>query len=90
MMAKPLKATYSPIHPYIVSRQDWDDGSISYEVWDIRPDSYRRLCSLTEHEDSLDYDEESGKPKHTVKTDAELIARALNLVNAGQFSSGAS
>jgi hypothetical protein len=75
MMAAPLKKTYSKSHPYVVERHDWDDGTISYEIWDYRPDSYRRLCSITEGRDS--------GTRGKCKEDAEMIARALNLMNGG-------
>lgn len=80
-MARPLRKTYSPSHPYVVERHDQEDGSIHYEIWDQRPDSYRRLCICAE-----DYNDESedGSPdRGQTKTDADLIARALNLMNGG-------
>lgn len=82
-MARPLRKTYSTSHPYVVERHDQDDGSITYEIWDHRPDSYRRLCSINEHDDSLEFDEDDGKPPHNAKSDAELIVRALNLMLGG-------
>lgn len=78
-MARPLRKTYSPNHPYVVERHDQEDGSITYEVWDLRPDSYRRLCSLNELYESLTFNDDKTRPKHNAKSDAELIARALNL-----------
>lgn len=82
-MARPLQKTYNPRHPYVVERHDQEDGSITYEVWDLRPDSYRRLCSINEHYDSLEYSDEDKRPSHSAKDDAELIARALNILNGG-------
>jgi len=38
---RPLRKTYSPLAPYVVMREDQDDGSITYDVFDERPDSYR-------------------------------------------------
>jgi len=81
-MAVPLKKTYSPRHPYEVERHDQDDGSITYEVWDKRPESYRRLCSLNEWDDGGAEDNE-GRELSTAKADAELICRALNILNGG-------
>lgn len=87
-MARPLQKTYSPTHPYVVERHDQEDGSITYEIWDERPDSYRRLCSINEMYDSLragdddDYNKRK-RPPHNAKSDAEMIVRALNLMNGG-------
>lgn len=78
-MARPLQKTYSPTHPYVVERRDQEDGSITYEIWDQRPESYRRLCSINEWNDSETYNDEDKRPKHNTKSDAEMIARALNL-----------
>jgi hypothetical protein len=83
MMARPLKKTYSPTHPYVVERHDQDDGSISYEIWDHRPDSYRRLCSINDDNDSSQWSDDDQKPGHNAKSDAEMIVRALNLMNGG-------
>lgn len=68
-MARPLQKTYSPSRPYVVIRCEEEDGSISYEIWDERPDSYHRLCSV--HEDE-------GCTRGRAKRDADLIVRALN------------
>ena len=57
-----------PPLPYVVERHDQQDGSITYEIWDHRAASYRRLCSLNEE---LDGD-------GTARADAEMIARTLN------------
>lgn len=81
-MAVPLKKTYSPRHPYVVERHDQDDGSITYEVWDQRPESYRRLCSLNEWNDG-GYEDDEERELSTAKADAELICRALNILNGG-------
>ena len=70
-MAAPLKTT---THPYVVERKDWEDGSISYEIWDHRPETYRRLCSVYE---------DLGMKRGQAKQDAELIIRALNFMNSG-------
>lgn len=67
---RPLQKTYSPTAPYVVERIDQDDGSITYEVMDERPDSYRIVCFVP------DDDGRNGYAKH----DAEQIARGLNLL----------
>ena len=82
-MTRPLRATYSPTHPYVVERHDQEDGSITYEIWDYRPDRYRRLCSLNEENDSHQFSDLDKRPEDCAKSDAELIVRALNLMNGG-------
>jgi hypothetical protein len=82
-MVRPLQKRYSPTHPYVMERHDWDDGSISYEIWDHRPESYRRLCSIYEESDSETWSDEEKRPLHNAKSDAEMICRALNLMNGG-------
>lgn len=67
---RPLKATYQPDAPYVVEREDQDDGSIRYMVFDHRPDSYRFVCSTN--------DDCGADP--AAKHDAEQIARGLNLL----------
>lgn len=67
---RPLRKTYSPVTPYVVERQDWDDGSITYEVYDERPDSYRFVCGVSD---------DCGQNAYA-KHDAEQIARGLNLL----------
>jgi hypothetical protein len=81
-MIRPLKKTYSPTHPYVVERHDQSDGSITYEIWDTRPDTFRRLCSINEWNDGGTEDRE-GRELSTAKSDAELIVKALNLMNGG-------
>lgn len=81
-MAAPLKKTYSPRHPYVVERHDEDDGAIVYEIWDQRPKSYRRLCSLHEWYDG-GAEDDCGRVLSTAKSDAELICCALNYLNDG-------
>ncbi len=83
-MARPLRKTYSPTHPYVVERHDQEDGSITYEIWDQRPDSYRRLCSINEWNDGGR--EDNDRDLSTAKADAELIVNALNL-NCGGLPS---
>jgi hypothetical protein len=65
-----------------VERHDQEDGSITYEIWDERPESYRRLCSINEWNDGGAEDDEE-RELSTAKADAELIVRALNLMNGG-------
>lgn len=67
---RPLKRTFNPTAPYVVERHDQEDGSITYEVWDYRPESYRRICSINEYNDSS---------YGTAKWDAENTVAALNL-----------
>ena len=65
---RPLKKTYQPSAPYAANRQDQDDGSITYEIFDERPDSYRFICGVSDY----------GNPR--AKHDAEQIARGLNML----------
>jgi len=67
---RPLRKTYQPNAPYEVERQDQDDGSIGYEIWDARPDSYRYICQTND----------DGGRNGYAKFDAEQIARGLNLL----------
>lgn len=67
---RPLRKTYHSTAPYEVERQDEDDGTINYEVVDMRPESYRTACYVTDHGG------ENGYAKH----DAEQIARGLNML----------
>ena len=67
---RPLRATYQPDAPYAVTRQDQEDSSISYEVYDERPDSYRFVCAISDEYGTNAY----------AKHDAEQIARGLNLL----------
>lgn len=72
---RPLQKTYSPTAPYVVERRDQDDGSITFEVYDERPDSYRFVCAVSDDCGANAY----------AKFDAEQIARGLNmLVQYGQ------
>jgi hypothetical protein len=67
---RPLRATYQPDAPYVVTRQDRDSGSIIYEIYDERPDSYRFVCATSDDMGTNAY----------AKHDAEQIARGLNLL----------
>lgn len=67
---RPLQKRYSPAMPYEVEREDQEDGSITYHVVDMRPESYRTLCSKND-----DMGSDPG-----AKHDAEQIVRALNLL----------
>lgn len=51
---------------YHLERHDQEDGSITYEIWDYNPESYRRLCSINEFDNN------------SAKQDAELIIKSLN------------
>lgn len=82
-MARPLQRKFSASHPYVVERHDQEDGSISYEIWDHRPDTYRRLCTINDFNDSCSYSDEDKRPLNNAKDDAEMIVRALNLMNGG-------
>ena len=74
---RPLRKTYDPAAPYVVERQDEEDGSITYEVWDQRPDSHRRLCLMNDSCDG-DTEDELDRGPSTAKADADLIVAALN------------
>ena len=67
---RPLTKTYQPDAPYTVQREDEDDGSIRYVIFDERPDSYRFVCATNDH----------GGKDGDAKRDAEMIARGLNLL----------
>lgn len=85
-MARPLSKTYDPANPFVVERNDQEDGSIVYEIWDHRPDSYRRLCVCSE--DYCDEDVEPDMDRGQTKKDADMIATALNMVfGAREFKS---
>lgn len=80
-MARPLRKTYDPVNPFVVERYDQEDGSIVYEIWDHRPDSYRRLCVCAE--DYIDDDDDlAPADRGQTKKDADMIATALNMVFA--------
>jgi hypothetical protein len=68
---RPLRKTFDPAAPYVVTRADDEDGSIRYEIIDERPDSYRLVCATN---DAFD-DHHSN-----ARRDAEMIARGLNLL----------
>lgn len=67
---RPLQKTYQPNSPYTATRQDQDDGSIWWEVFDERPNSYRFVCGCSD---------EGGENSYA-KYDAEQIARSLNML----------
>jgi len=66
---RPLRKTFDPVAPYVVERID-DEYSITYEVNDERPGSFRRVCVVDDDEGRAGY----------AKHDAEQIARALNFM----------
>ena len=72
--ARAMLAKKPVIGPIVFERHDEEDGYISYEVWDHNPDTYHRLCRITERE--------SGSAKH----DAQLIVTALNFYLKGHKS----
>lgn len=67
---RPLRKTYQPTAPYEVEREDQEDGSITYFVADMRPETYRTVA--------FSNDDSGGNPY--AKFDAEQIARGLNLL----------
>ena len=69
-----LKKRYDPAAPFGVERVDHDDGSISYEIMDWRPDSYRIVAFVHEDDD--------GEDRGQALTDANLIVRALNFMHS--------
>lgn len=69
-MARPLTATYDLKAPYVVERDDRDDGSICYNIFDHRLESYRFVCSVSD---------EGGANKRA-RRDAYLIVQGLNLL----------
>jgi hypothetical protein len=77
---RPLTRTYQPDAPYVVTRDDEDDGSIRYVIFDERPDSYRFVCATSDDAGRFDGEEDGPAPPSTAKKDAEMIARGLNLL----------
>jgi hypothetical protein len=67
---RPLQKTYRPDAPYVANRQDQEDGSITYEIYDERPDTYRFICGVSD---------DCGQNPYA-KHDAEQIASGLNLL----------
>ena len=67
---RPLQKKYSPTAPYEVEREDEDDGSITYHVADMRPETYRTIYSRND----------DGGTDPWAKHDADNIARAMNLL----------
>ena len=67
---RPLTRTYQPDAPYTVTRDDEEDGSIRYVIFDERPETYRFVCSTND----------DGGTDTNARRDAELIARGLNLL----------
>jgi hypothetical protein len=67
---RPLQSAYQPNAPYWMERLDNEDGSITYEVMDARPGSYRIVAWTN--------DDMGGNPY--AKHDAEQIVRALNFM----------
>lgn len=67
---RPLTKTYQPDAPYVVRREDQEDGSITFEIYDERPGSYRLVCSLSD----------DGGENAYARHDADQVARALNFM----------
>lgn len=80
-MARPLTKTYRPAKPYVIVRTDLDDGRIAYEIWDERPESYHRLCTIYEDDAGEDIGDRS-----EARRDAQLIVAALNATVSGEVS----
>jgi len=80
---RPLRKRYDPAMPFSVEREDLDDGSITYSVVDLRPDSCRTLCEMNDqcHDQCRDEDMPDDIST-TAKSDAEMIVRALNLLHS--------
>ena len=55
---RPLTKTYQPDAPYAVTREDQDDGSIRYVIFDERPDTYRFVCATCDDAGLFDGSEE--------------------------------
>lgn len=73
---RPLKKTYDPNRPFVIERHDKDDGSIEYEIWDYRPDTYHRLCTIAEEPVDDDFDQED---RGQALRDATMVCAALNM-----------
>lgn len=78
-MVRPLRKSYDPANPFVAERHDQEDGSIVYEIWDHRPESYRRLCNCAEDYVDPDY-LEPDMTRGQTKKDADMIITALNMV----------
>jgi hypothetical protein len=74
---RPLRATYNPSAPYAVERHDDEEGGIQYEIMDKRPDTYRRLCTISD---------EFSSTRAQAKKDADMIVRALNALHQQEQS----
>ena len=79
-MPRPLQKTYDPVNPFVAERRDQEDGSIVYEIWDHRPDSYRRVCVCSEDYVNEDWEMDEPGDRGQTKKDADMIATALNMV----------
>jgi hypothetical protein len=67
---RPLTRKYFPTAPYVIEREDMEDGTIRYCIWDYRPETYRFVCATND----------DGGTDPNAKKDAEKIVRALNLL----------
>ncbi len=61
------------VGPYVMQRQDQEDGSIHYEIWDT--EISHRLCVIAEP----DNDSDGVIIERTALRDARLIVSALNM-----------
>lgn len=67
---RPLRKTYQPNAPYEVEREDQDDGTITYYVTDVRPDTFRDIAYCNDDQGRNPY----------AKWDAEQIAKGMNML----------
>lgn len=78
---RPLRATWDPRNPFQAEKVDQEDGSITYEIMDMRPDTYGIIAFV--HEEPVD-DELDIEDRGNAFTQAIFIVRALNFYhNAG-------
>lgn len=73
---RPLEKTFDPYQPFQIERHDQSDGSIAYEIWDTRPEFYRRLTTV--YENPVEECEDPDLDRGQAKKDADLIVMALN------------
>jgi hypothetical protein len=60
----------STYNSWTIERHDQEDGSITYEIWDHKPPTCGRICSINTH-----YDNPQARnfAKHIVKLQNEYI-----------------
>lgn len=82
---RPLKKSYDPERPFVYVRNDEEDGSCSYDIWDTRPESAHMLCTVFEpfvedtRYDDLDDIKNDGRGRALM--DAIRIVNSLNLAH---------